>query len=518
MLQGVGLAGALAGISPFLAACDSASNGSASKISTDELKIAIGGQPNSLDADKFSVGADYYFVLNVYERLSDYDASGKQIPAIAAELPSVSSDGRVYTFKLRKDVKFHDGSPVTAEDVKFSYERFVDPKVANPFAFLLKKFDKAVIVDPSTIEIHLKEPDVGFLPTNACAWIVPKAYIEKVGDAEFAKAPIGTGPLKFVSHQLNKNFVLERFDDYWGDKPAFKLYTFNIIPDNTARVTALKSGQVQLISAIPPQQLKSLEKNLKLVIKSKLDGDDISIKINCLPNQAGKPWMDPKVRQALDLAINRDELLEKVLLGQAQKEAFFQPPNASFAAGEKAGIKPRKYDLDKARSLLKEAGFAKGFDLPFSGVVNGRLPNSSEVAQAIAGYWTELGINVDLKMHDYSAWISSIKPGTTFGAVFNMYGDSLNGPNARFSGMYRSGGTYTLINDAKLDQLLDAASASVGTDQIDANYVEVAKYLSEQAYVLPLFALKGSYGMAKGLDWAPWKSTTAIRASNAKPQ
>lgn len=515
VLQGIGLAGALAGISPILAACGS--GGAAENISSDELKVAIGGQPNSLDPHKYSVGADNYFILNVFEMLLDYGPDGKQRTAVAAETPTVSADGLVYTVKLNTAAKFHDGSPVTAEDVKFSYERAVDPKTANPYAFLLKRFDHVAIVDPATIEIHMSAPDAGFMAYGGYVYVVPKAYVEKVGDEEFGKAPIGTGPYKFVSRALNKNFILEKFDDYWGEKGTFKKAVFNIIPENTARVTALNSGQAHVISAIPPQKLKSLKSDSDVVVKNELDGDAIDIKFNCLPDQQGKPWMNVKVREALDYAINRDELLEKVMLGEGQAVSYFQATNATFDAGLKAGIKPREYDPDKAKKLLKEAGYAKGFELSFSGLVNGRIPNSAEISQAIAGYWGDVGVDVKLSMLDYSTWISSIKPGTTYGAVFNIYGDRMNGPTSRLSGMYRSDGTYALINDPELDELVDQSAVSIGDEQIDANYIKVAEYLMKTTYVLPLYSLKGSYGMAKGIAWTPWRGQPVVRAVNAKP-
>ena len=515
VLQGVGLLGALAGVSPLLAACGSSSSGKT--LSTDELKISIGAQPNSLDADKVSVGADEYFALNVYEYLLSYDVNGKQIPAVAAEMPAMSSDGRVYTFKLRPNVKFHDGSTVTADDVKFSFERFVDPKMGNIFAYNLKQLDQVVIIDPSTVEIHLKQPDVAFLPLNGAARIVPKAYIEKVGDDGFGLSPIGTGPLKFVSSQVNKGFVLERFDDYWGAKPSFKKYTFSFIPDSTARVTTLKSGQAELISAIPSQQIASLKKESNLVIKTAVDGDDMHIKFNLQASQAGKPWMDQKVRQALDYAIDRDVILDKVLLGLGQKISFLQPFDPSYEAGVKAGLKPRAYDPDKAKSLLKEAGYAQGFEISFAGLADGRQPNSAELAQAVAGYWNDIGIKVDLKVLDYSAWISSLKHGTEYGVMYQIWGDSLNGPSQRFTGEYQTGGAYTLIDDPKLDQLLITASKSISPEEADTNYVTAAKYMNEIAYVLPMYATKGAYGMADTLDWTPWKGISQTRMSNAKP-
>ena len=215
--------------------------------------------------DKAIAGTDAYFSDNIYETLLGHDVNGNLVPRVAQSY-SVSPDGKTFTFKLRPGVKFHDGTQVTPADVKFSFERYVAPATGNGFSFNLADMVGVDVVGADTVVIRLSAYDAGFIPAGGYASILPMKYIQAHGDAYFGKHPVATGPWKFRSFALNSNFVLDRFDDYYGEKPGYATAIFQIIPQDSTRVAALQTGQVDLIAQVPPQYIKTLSSTSGLVV------------------------------------------------------------------------------------------------------------------------------------------------------------------------------------------------------------------------------------------------------------
>jgi peptide/nickel transport system substrate-binding protein len=291
-----------------------------------------------------------------------HDAMVKAMPGEAqapclAKSWSASEDGLTYEFVLREGVKFHDGEPVTAEDVKFSFQRY------RGVAHDLLKERVAAVETPDTQHVHfkLKEPWPDFLTfystASGAGWIVPKKYVEKVGDEGYKKAPIGAGPYKFVSYTPGVEMVLEAFDQYWRKPPSVKRLVFKVIPDETTRLAALKGGEVDIVYSIRGELAEELRRSPGLALKPVvLQGPNWIY----FPQQwdPKSPWHDLRVRQAANLAIDRDGINQALTLGYSKVtnslipytfEFYWQPPQAV-------------YDPAKAKKLLAEAGYAKGFD------------------------------------------------------------------------------------------------------------------------------------------------------------
>src|SRR5206468_3618773 len=253
---------------------------------------------------------------------------GQPMAPSLAESWSMSADGLVYEFVLRRGAKFHNGDPVTAEDVKFSLERYRG--VAQK---ALKESVAAVETpDPGRVRIRLKRPWPDFmtfyLGATGAAWIVPKKYVEKVGDDGFKKAPIGAGPYKFVSFTPGVELVLEAFDQYWRKTPQVKRLVFKVIPDEATRLAALKRGEVDIVYSIRGELAEELQRTPGLSLKSAVVGSQWLY----FPDQwdPKSPWHDQRVRLAANLAIDRKTINEALTLGRSRLTNSIIPESFEF--------------------------------------------------------------------------------------------------------------------------------------------------------------------------------------------
>ncbi len=283
---------------------------------------------------------------------------GKLQTPCLAELWTVSEDGMSYTFVIRKGTMFHNGEPVTSDDVKFSFERYK----GAAHDLMKAQVDLIETPDPQHVTFKLKKPWPDFLTfyssASGAGWIVPKKYVEKVGDEGFKNAPIGAGPYKFVSFKPGVELVLEAFDGYWRKKPAVKRLVMKMIPEETTRLAALKQGEIDIAYSIRGELAEELERTTGLSLKPVvLQGPNWLY----FPEQwdPKSPWSNLKVRQAVNFAIDRVGMSKALFLGHCKVtnnavvpytfEYYWQPPDAV-------------YDPEKAKKLLAEAGYPNGFD------------------------------------------------------------------------------------------------------------------------------------------------------------
>jgi peptide/nickel transport system substrate-binding protein len=292
-----------------------------------------------------------------------HDAMVKPMPEKSAapclaESWTATPDGLSYTFAIRKNAKFHNGEPVTAEDVKFSFERYhgVSAKLMHDAVATIET------PDPQHVIFKLKRPWPDFLTfyssASGAGWVVPKKYVEKVGDDGFKAAPIGAGPYKFVSYKPGVELVLEAFEGYWRKTPAVKRLVMKVIPDESTRLAALKRGEIDIAYSIRGELAEELRKSPGLSLKAV-----VLQAPNWLyfPEQwdPKSPWHDLRVRQAANLALDRKGMSDALFLGYCKItnnavvpytfDFYWQPPEAV-------------YDPEKAKKLMAEAGFARGFD------------------------------------------------------------------------------------------------------------------------------------------------------------
>ena len=294
-----------------------------------------------------------------------HDAMAKDLPGrpqapCLTESWSVAEDGLAYEFVLRKDVPFHNGEPVTAEDVKFSFERYHGASHA-----LMKERIAAVeVADPLHITFRLKRPWPDFLTfytgATGAGWIVPRKYVEKVGDDGFRKAPVGAGPYRFVSFNPGVELVLEAFEQYWRKPPAVKRVVLKVVPDEATRLAALKAGEVDIAYSIRGELAEQLRRIPGLTLKPVVTQGTQWL---YFPEQwdPNSPWHDVRVRQAANLALDRRTINEALTLGYSRITGSLFPDIFDFYWAPP----PPVFDPAQARQLLTDAGYPNGFDAGF---------------------------------------------------------------------------------------------------------------------------------------------------------
>jgi peptide/nickel transport system substrate-binding protein len=362
-----------------------------------------------------------------------------------AEAWSVSKDGLVYEFVLRKGVKFHDGEVMTADDVKFSFERY-----RGASAKLLKDRVASVeVVDPYKVRFHLKKPWLDFMtffatPATGAAWIVPKKYVEKVGDEGFKKAPVGAGPYKFVSFKPGVELVLEAHEGYWRKPPAVKTLVLRVIPDESTRLAALKRGEVDIAYSITG----ALAEELKTTPGLKLAPTYFTFTTWLLFTDQWdpkSPWHDKRVRLAANLAIDRQAINQAAYLGLAKPALSFVPSGMDYFWAPP----PYKYDPGKAKQLLTEAGYPGGFD---SGFLSGEMIYGSAIGEPVANYLQAVGIRTKLRLMERAAFYKEYAEKKLRGTLHTGSGAPGN-TATRIDSYAVTGGTYVYNTYPEVDGL-----------------------------------------------------------------
>ena len=322
---------------------------------------------------------------------------GQPMAPSLAESWTVSPDQQTYEFKLREGLTFHNGDPFTAEDVKFSFLRYKWPPQQRA------KVREIEIVDPYRIRIHLHAPWPDFLTyygtlATGAAWIVPKQYLERVGDDAFQQRPIGLGPYKFVRQTPGIEIVLEAHETYWRKVPHVKRLVFTSVPDVTTRMAMLKKGEVDVAYLLPVLLAEDVQRDPRLRLA--FSGAIGIFWLDFLEQWDPKsPWHDPRVRLAANYAINRQELNEAETLGASKLTGSMVPRHFEFALP----LEPYPYDPAKAKQLLAEAGYPHGFD---AGDLT-PTPPYFDMGEAIANYLIAVGIKVQLRPMERAAFFAA---------------------------------------------------------------------------------------------------------------
>ena len=347
----------------------------------------------------------------VHDALVKPMPGGENTPSLA-ESWTVSKDGLVYEFVLRKNAKFHNGDPVTADDVKFSFERY-----KGAAAKLLRDRVRDVeIVDAGRVRFHLREawPDfMTFYGTSAtgAAWIVPRKYVEKVGDDGFKKAPIGAGPYRVVSFNPGIDLVMEAFEGYWRKVPSVKRLVFRSMPDETTRAAALKAGDVDIVYLLSGPTAQEVKRTPGLRLAAAMPPGVVFLD---LPEQwdPKSPWHDRRVRLAASHALDRDGLNQAETLGLSHPTGGLIPRVLDFARA----YPPPAYDPAWAKKLLAEAGYPNGFDAgdltPF--------PPFFSLAEAIGGYLQAVGIRTRLRTMERASFLTAWREHKLRGVIMGL--------------------------------------------------------------------------------------------------
>ena len=400
---------------------------------------------------------------------------GNRMANSLAESWSASEDGLSYEFILRKGLKFHNGDPFTADDVKFSFERAKG-------AQLKEKVKEVVIVDPYTVRFVLKEPWPDFMTfygtlATGAGWITPKAYFEKVGADGFKKHPIGLGPYKFVSMKPGIELVMEANEDYWRKVPSVKRLVFQSIPEATTRLAMLKRGEVDVAYLLEGQLGESIRNDPKL--KLVFSGGVATNYLDFLDMWDPKsPWHDQRVRKAASLAIDRQALSEADTLGASKPNGSVVLRSFEYALP----IEPDPYDPVQAKKLLAEAGYPNGFD---AGDLT-PIPPYSATGEALVNYLGAVGIKSRLRTMERAAFYSALAAKKLKGLCFCSTSIPGNA-STRISELVPSTGTYAYGGYPDIDELYKKQLTEADPAKRGAMLHEIQKTLHERTRFAPIW-------------------------------
>ena len=440
------------------------------------FRVVVGVDPDSLDPAQMTTTTVANMVDYVVETLTFLDQDGKVRPMLA-ESWTVSPDGTQYTLKLRKGVAFHDGTPFDAKAVKWNLDRLKDPGVKVPIRapYPIKEVDA---VDASTVKVTLTRPSAPFV--GALSWttagIVSPASADKHGN-EYKNIvhPVGTGPYVFKERRRGENLTVTLNDKYWGRKPTYDTVLFRIVPEAATRESLLLAGQVDLIILPPVADLPALQRNA--AVKVLLAPSDRTIFMAF--NTTKAPFTDQRVRQALNYAVDKSAIINSVLFGAAD---LMDAPTAPSLFGY---CKQGAYEFNpaKAKQLLAAAGVKPGTKVSYIHPT-GRYTQDKEVAQAVAGYLREVGLEPQLQTMDWPTYVKTIttpadKGNTTeihFLGWAPAFLDSAQ-QMLQFLSTYAppAGLATSFYRDPKVDELIVAADSESKEDKRRELYCQIAK-------------------------------------------
>jgi len=410
---------------------------------------------------------------------------GELLALSLAESVSAAEDGLTYDFTLRPDVVFHNGDPVTSSDVKFSFERY-----RGASNTMLKARVAAIDTpDPRQVRFRLNEPWPDFLTfygsATGAGWVVPKKYVEKVGDEGFKKAPIGAGPYKFVSFTPGVELAVEAFEQYWRKTPSVKRIAIKSIPDDTTRMAALRRGDVDGVYWVSGELAEELQRTPGFALKAAHTAPFWVY----FPEQwdPQSPWHDVRVRQALSLAIDRNTINQAITLGYSKlTNNAFVPPHFEFYWQPPEPV----HDLAKAKQLLAEAGHPGGIDAgPF--YCDAAFAN---VGEAIVNNLREAGIRADLRPIERAGFYGSYS-GRKYKNLILAGSAAFGNAATRLEAFVVKGGVYAYGNYPDIDALFQQQAVELDHAKREALLHKIQQIVHERVIAAPLWQLAGLSGV-----------------------
>ena len=430
-----------------------------------------------------------------------------------AESWKESPDGKTYEFKLRSKLKFHNGDPLTAEDVKFSFERYRGAAAK----ILHDRVQQVEIVSPLVVRFHLKEPWPDFMTfygttATAAGIVVPKKYLTQVGDEGFKKHPIGAGPYKFVSHKPGVEVVLEAFPGYWRRVPNVKTWVMKSVPEATTRAVMLKSGEADIAAALDGPDAEGIKRDPRMQIVASKHASIFWIEFADQWDPKS-PWHDKRLRLAVNHALNRSQINEAACLGFCPPAGVIVPRVMDFALQ----VEPPAYDLPKAKQLLADAGYPNGLDagdfVP--------IPGFPTVAESVVNDLTAAGIRVRMRATERAAFYSDWKDKKLRGLFMTAVGNSGNAAS-RVESFIQSKGAYAYGGYPDIDDLFQQQARERDAKRREALLFQIQQLTIDRAMFAPIMDLRVLMGIGPRIGkhtitdvWmSPWPSYEDVELKN----
>jgi peptide/nickel transport system substrate-binding protein len=460
------------------------------------LIIAVAADADALDPQLHNALSSRMVYSNIFDNLVLRDAEGNPNEGLALSWTPISDT--VWEIKLREGVTFHNGEPFTGEDVKFWFDRMLDPETEMQ-SFFRSRFELVSgveVVDDHTVHINTKEP-FPILPSRLTeVYIVPHEYFEEVGDEGFSKNPIGTGAYQFVEWVRDDHITLEANDDYWGGAPSIKDVTFRVVPEPSTRVSELLAGSADIVQTVPVGSGEKIEDEEGMSLYAVPSGRIAFLQMDM--RDPSLPFYDVRVRRAMNYAVNPQEIIDEILDGHAK---IVGARASVYDFGYDPTIKPYPYDPDRARELLAEAGYPDGFET-LCWATSGRYLMDTEIMQAVAAQLAEVGIQLDLQFLEFSAYLEkansqNLSP-LTFAAMATGTFDVF-----QFLAYNRTGDVLGYVEDPEYDARLDEAASTLDPDARVEIYRELLQWEHDEAFFVTLFQYESLFGVSDDVYFIP---------------
>jgi peptide/nickel transport system substrate-binding protein len=449
--------------------------------------LAIGSEPTTLDPHLADDGGERAVNDNVYETLVTRDAAGELVPDLAAELPT-QVDETTWQVELRTDAVFHDGTPFDADAVVATVERVLALGEESDQASFYATIARATAVDADTVEITTTGPD----PVLPARLYLLRIVAPGAADApDFAEHPVGTGPYRFVEWVRGQSVTLEADPDFRDGPPAIERATFEFVPEGSTRLAGLLAGEYDLITNLAPEDVDRAPRSASTAgLEHPLVILDVEEGITA----------DERVRRALNLAVDREAIAAELYGGFGAVDPGQFIGEESF--GFHTGLEAYPYDPEEARRLLEEAG-AVGQRIELVGVA-GRWLKDRETVEAIGGYWEEVGLQVDVQVLEFSAWLEtwSNQSGRP-DAIFLNSSNELFDADRALTALLHPDGVGSSNDDVEVGRLLDEARSETDLDARLALYEEAQARAHDGAYFVYLLNTEDSYGLSDRLQFEP---------------
>jgi peptide/nickel transport system substrate-binding protein len=462
---------------------------------TPSVSIAQGVDIATFDPPDDTSASSRSIFQNVFDQLVELDDDLQFVPSLAESWTNI--DDLTWEFKIRQGVLFHDGSELTAHDVKFSFDVILDPDEGRRQKINLGAagIERVEAPDDYTVRIITAEPYAPLVRSNRFVSILPAKTYQEMGREAFALNPVGTGPFRVVEWVKDTHIQLEAFEDHWRGAPAIKAAEFRPIPEASTRVAALRAGEIDLATLVPPSEIPVVDGEEGTEIRTVPSVRTIFVGINT----SQPPLDDVRVRQAMNYAVDVEAIVQFILDGHGFPMASVSGP-AEF--GHNPELEPYPYDPDRARALLAEAG-VESLDLTLH-TPSGRYLQDVEVCQAIAGQLAEVGINVEVRPAEFQQFFSAYLANELDGLHFLGYGSAQLDADGVLGAHLETGSAGEMYySTPESDEMIRAARRDLDEESRLARYYELMAHLHDDAPWIFMYNQEDIYGVNRSLAWTP---------------
>ncbi|MBM4331796.1 MAG: ABC transporter substrate-binding protein [Deltaproteobacteria bacterium] len=474
----------------FVALAFSPANASRDK---DTVVLVQGVDPTTMDPHNHMETPAWNVHIQLFDTLLQRTPDIKR-ENLLAESHRLVND-KTWEFKVRKGVKFHNGEDLKAENFKFTFERMADPKLKLRQTVFQGVIERVEVMDDYTFRIHTKDP-YPVMEAILCIYgqPLPLKYFQEKGPAHFALNPVGTGPYKFVRWIKDDHILLEANEQYFRGAPKIKRVMIRPIPEATTRVAALQTQEADIVVNIPPHLMRLMNWKGRSFVSTV---PSVRVIFVAFDTTKGGPVADKRVRQAIAMGADLKTNIKKVLDGNG---VVLGSPFTEKHFGYDPAIKPYEYNPEKAKQLLAEAGYAKGFDLVLNSP-SGRYLNDKEMAEATAGDLRKIGINATVKTHEWGTYMNMMYGRTAAPAYLLGWGNTSFDADFTISPLMRTGKLLSAVSFPKLDELIDQGISTMDQKKRLKIYSDAAKIIREEVPWAWTYQQVDIYGVNERLNW-----------------